>query len=420
LVRVGAFLDCVKFEIALRRRMGRAPSSASAKAKTPFGKARKTAEGGKPRARGKAKVDAPAPIGTELALGSSDLRVAALLRQREQLLRKIAAKDRERARLLKASEELSHALQMELPPILRRQLMIGEQLQQLFKAILETRLSRAARRSVREVYASLQREGLIPRSDGPRDDTDDDEESGPGARGREWGDDDDAPQHPSAGHGGAWATEAESDDAVPSGDALRTTFRRVAARVHPDRVQSEAEKRTRTELMKELTRAYEAGDLARLLEIEESFSGSNSTLNSEVAWSDARLTGLERVVLDLTAQLRGLTTKVRALRRDSPLEELTGVRPRSRAHQAELLAEFVERARAELHLAENTLSFVQSFASGQISLAQFLAGPVARGRTREADMDDLLDALLGDLEAVHGARQARRGGSARGRGAKQR
>lgn len=355
---------------------------------------------------------AEAVNGNELAVGSPDLRVAALLRERDQLLRKIAAKDRERGRLQQSSEELSRTLRSELPPIFARQQQISAELKKLFEELLSRQLSRSARRSVRSVFDSLRGSGFI--ADDLDEELDDEAEEAfqhaqRTGRGRA---DRDEREHQSASHGGSWAHaehNAKGGSGVQSGDALRSNFRRIAAALHPDRVQSEAAKRARTELMKALTHAYEAGDLAGLLQIEERWlssegakeqadgdSGPQSGSADVGAWGAARVRGLERLVADLGSQLRAVNAEIRNLRRESPLADLTGVRPRSRAHQAELLADFVGRANSELKLAERMLTFVQSFAVGEISLVEFMAGPPRVGR--DSDVEDLVDLLMGELD----------------------
>ena len=68
------------------------------------------------------------------------------------------------------------------------------------------------------------------------------------------------------------------------GQSVRGVFRKLAEALHPDKVQAEEEKRWRTEVMKEITRAYQDGDLARLLELERTWmvSGQMAFASEEV------------------------------------------------------------------------------------------------------------------------------------------
>ncbi|MHC5829381.1 MAG: J domain-containing protein, partial [Nostoc sp.] len=49
---------------------------------------------------------------------------------------------------------------------------------------------------------------------------------------------------------------------------IRQTFLRLAEIFHPDKVKDSETQRYHTEIMKEINKAYQEGDLARLLEIE--------------------------------------------------------------------------------------------------------------------------------------------------------
>src|SRR5690606_36574923 len=52
---------------------------------------------------------------------------------------------------------------------------------------------------------------------------------------------------------------------------LRALFRKLAVALHPDKVQDAKERETLTSVLKEVTRAYESGDVARLVEIDRTW-----------------------------------------------------------------------------------------------------------------------------------------------------
>ena len=61
--------------------------------------------------------------------------------------------------------------------------------------------------------------------------------------------------------------EARADEL--DSHALRTVFRRLASKLHPDRESDAGEHQRKTELMQELNAAYAAGDLLRVLELQQ-------------------------------------------------------------------------------------------------------------------------------------------------------
>ncbi|HXK17794.1 MAG TPA: J domain-containing protein, partial [Polyangiaceae bacterium] len=79
--------------------------------------------------------------------------------------------------------------------------------------------------------------------------------------------------------------------------SLRDIFRNLARAVHPDRAGHDGERARRTEVMKEVTRAYEEGDLARLIEIESTWHGQQAP--TEAGDSEARCRELERINREL-------------------------------------------------------------------------------------------------------------------------
>ncbi|MDD1475162.1 J domain-containing protein, partial [Dolichospermum sp. ST_sed4] len=82
--------------------------------------------------------------------------------------------------------------------------------------------------------------------------------------------------------------EAEQDSESPTvartdeSRKIRQTFLRLAEIFHPDKVKDNETQMTHTEIMKEINKAYQDGDLARLLEIERKYEvGETIDNNSE-------------------------------------------------------------------------------------------------------------------------------------------
>jgi hypothetical protein len=127
--------------------------------------------------------------------------------------------------------------------------------------------------------------------------------------------------------------------------------------------------------MKELTRAYEDGDLARLLAFEEAWNTAASTPSSDL---EQRCQHLEQTNRELRAQLRTLDRELRDLRR-SPLADLPPI---------ELI---VAAAEAEIEDLEITRDFIRDFRDGKISLRRFVEGPEVMVADEIAELERYFD-----------------------------
>ena len=173
--------------------------------------------------------------------------------------------------------------------------------------------------------------------------------------------------------------------------AIRGLFRRLAEALHPDRVQDEQDKATRTEVMKQIAVAYHAGDFARLVEIERTWATSGAPLATDDEGElERRLAAMERANEELRKQLRAIDRDLR-LRRNSGEGQLArNLKRRRDAGQETSVTGEVEQ---DLQGLRRMLEFVRSFRDGQISLAKFLDGPDAKEEAGDAEMLEALAAL---------------------------
>jgi hypothetical protein len=155
---------------------------------------------------------------------------------------------------------------------------------------------------------------------------------------------------------------------------LRSLFKRLVAALHPDKVRDETEKAERTLVMKDATRAFEAGDVARLIELERSFLAS-VPIGDDPADLVREAGQVARANTELRRQLRALTAEHKQLKLSTPfrIEVPAGDGARARAF-AELERRLAgsQREVDEFRLLRD---FVRRFATGGMGLAQFLVGP---------------------------------------------
>ena len=320
-------------------------------------------------------------------------RLAALLRANQYLLGKIKSKRQNLARLVEKLQTTATTALGRLQPLFQEMEQLDQQGHALFAELLSRkRQPRGVVRDIRDIYQELQRTGVLSFRSPARANRKSVAESGDPIPDFGW--EDSAPRSP---HGEGGVSARRPDDGA-IGQSVRGLFRKLAEALHPDKVQVEEEKERRTEVMKEVTRAYQDGDLARLLELERAWmvGGQMSFARDEVDEFERRLATEERTNEALGAQLDQLTWELKDLRR-SPQAELFSHAERAAKGTGMTPVEWmVQDASAQLEHLRKHIDFVTSFRDGRIELDEFLAGPAFLHDPEDSE-EDLLMNLLIDL-----------------------
>lgn len=295
------------------------------------------------------------------------------MREHELLLAKIKRKKKnlakEKARLDELQLDLFQA-RSRLEPLMEQWRTAKQEVHQLFASLLTSqRLKRNDRRLVQQLYEDLQESGLIDAAAGPAPDDaqDDDVFAGPQ-------DDDQAPW-------GAELPPPRTPDSVAAAKrptngagALRDIFRRLAVAIHPDRGQSNEDCDARTEAMKEVTRAYEEGDLARLLELEKALLAAGGMLVAGQDESERRCASLERTNGELRHQLEELGREYWAFRQSEPLSATRQLGLGGRGGGG-IASAMMAGLQDDLDHLRQLRDAGRAFMEGKITLDEFLAGP---------------------------------------------
>jgi hypothetical protein len=290
-------------------------------------------------------------------------RRCAAEREHERLLNEIRKKKAAREVSESTARDAARALDARLGPLRDALRAVVAEVQAIFSSLLgaDSRLSRRDRVRVRRAYGHL-----LPERDGT-------EEADPT----------EAERPPCGGAPGA-------RHAAPEGDAgysapkpkdqgpclLRSLFRKLAIALHPDKEQDPRQRATLTSVMKEVTRAYEIGDVARLVELERSWLAA--PVPCEPDQDVERGTQLLlQANQELRRQLRALNAEVKSLRDSVAVAfgPARGPRGRSAGEGAQdwLLSE-LERELMEM---QSLRDFARAFLNGDVSLSEFLLGPPA-------------------------------------------
>jgi hypothetical protein len=307
----------------------------------------------------------------------AQVKLETLQKEHDRLLREIARKRASRDATERLARDAASALESRAAPLRAALASTLTELQSLFGALLgaESRLKKRDKARVRRVYLQLFPE-LGAHSDVFGDDAGanaDDPETGrhegaprsgrsPGERSR---------RDPMAGDAGYSAVKPGGNGA----GTLRALFRRLAVALHPDKVRDDSQCAALTAVMKEVTCAYESGDLARLLELERTWLASVPCAERDADEDLARRTAdLLRANTELRRQLRGLSAELKDLKQTIP-----GAGDRRGARGpidfGVVADQIVEELRAELTRLEALREFAASFLRGDLTIEEFLMGP---------------------------------------------
>jgi hypothetical protein len=346
--------------------------------------------------------------GAETALAihksAAQLRFESLQHEHERLLREITKKRASRAVVEEQARDANSALAAKLMPLREAFSVTLGQLKTIFTGLLgpHSHLNKRDKARVRRVYAKI-----LPdlAQDGERPDASnagwDDSDAGRAA----W----EGAGNEAADDGSEAGYSAHKPDEKKAG-VLRSLFRKLAVALHPDKVQDPVERAALTSVMKEVTHAYESGDVARLVEIERTWLAQSPVPERELDVA-RRIGELLAANKELRRQLRALTAELKELKQSVPgiAPARRGARKSSPRSEVDEMIEQMERELGELRTLRD---FAQSFADGEIGVAEFMLGPVVPGEEGEDPFEQMLAEVL---EAMADAPRSRNASSGRRR-----
>lgn len=324
------------------------------------------------RRRTKSSASLPAAAAAALAPHAAQERAQELAKERARLLREVQKKQRQVEQVQLRTREAADQAMARMAPIVSRQRALVQELTALFDELLDGgRAPARARRQLERLRRSLEQQGLLePRFDESQLDADEDD-----IFGRRDASDDawESPPRPGAERTPRAEEPREVAGATQVGQqrrSLRDIFRSLARAIHPDQARQEDERQRRTEVMKQVTRAYEDGDLARLVELESAWQ-SDQTLSGS-GDPELRCLELTRLNRELLDQLREVTRQLRDAKRELLEVELTYPS-----------VELVALASLELDDVEGICELLRRFRDGKISISDLTDGPLPRPRRRK-------------------------------------
>ena len=148
-------------------------------------------------------------------------------------------------------------------------------------------------------------------------------------------------------HSAVQSEAAEASDFTPSAE-LKSVYREVAKRVHPDLATDEADRRNRERFMKEANRAYEQGDVDEMRKILDEYESSPETVKGTGVAAD--LVRVIRQVKQIRSRLAQIELEIASLV-DSDIAKLKAKAEAASAKGLDLLAEMAEDVKSRVDVA---------------------------------------------------------------------
>jgi hypothetical protein len=347
----------------------------------------------------KARSSFPHIKTTTLALSSIHIRLETIEKEHQWLLKQIKRKQTELNNFVEQMRSLATDIFRRSSPSLQKLAELDQEIHRLFEEIFATRkFNKKTKKDVEVIYRNLQMAGIISVKRGNNEDdieldhlfeVDDNENFSSQAPSEE----NERDRETQSGIG--FAPESKSDVSRN----IRQAFLRLAEIFHPDKVTDGETQMRHTEIMKEINKAYQEGDLARLLEIEKQHLAGESIESSSEDDLTRRCNRLEQENEFLTTQYENLKQELRLIKH-SPEGAMVSDCRKANREGIDLISQMLEQVESELEAISNIRNFVKDFREQKISIREFLYGPPILRQKNQEMMEDILEQMLEDLEKV--------------------
>ncbi|MGB3758795.1 MAG: J domain-containing protein, partial [Rivularia sp. (in: cyanobacteria)] len=337
---------------------------------------------------------------TSLALSSFHIRLETLEKEHQWLLKQIKKKRTEQQNFLEQMRAVATEIHSRCTPCFQKMASLDEEIHSLFDEIFTARkLGKQTRKNIEQVYHSLQVAGIISvklssiENDFPEDFFEAEEESDFSDSRNE---NTDRYQDSEQGYQETQPDFSSASRATGS-KKIRQTFLRLAEIFHPDKVKDSDIQMHHTEIMKEINKAYQEGDLAKLLEIERLHQVEESfSINSEDDLT-RQCNKLEQHNEFLKTQYENLKSELRLAKNTNEGQMVSGYR-KAVKEGIDPISQTVEQVESEIEVISSICNFVKDFRDKKITIKQFLGGPPILQQRNQEIIDELFEEMLGKFE----------------------
>ena len=344
----------------------------------------------------RSQISYPSVASSNKSLGLSSFheRHRILEDEHQWLLKQIKRKRSELKNFLDQMRSIATQVFQQATPLSQKMIALDAEIHQLFEEILTTRkFGKKSRQDIISVYNSLQFMGILSTKFDDDDELDEvfRDSSADGFNpepGADFSNHDKNNHHFREEHSDNFFEETQRKS--PESRQIRQTFLKLAAMFHPDKVTDQETQMHHNEIMKEVNRAYQEGDIARLLEIEKQHH-----LQEEIDLKKTTKSEIERLCLQrekdnqlLKKQYENIKRELR-IARNTPEGEIVKDYRAYRKQGIDAVAEMILELESRVQQIENIRNFVQDFHDKKMTIKEFLRGPSAE--------EEILDMILNQL-----------------------
>jgi chaperonin cofactor prefoldin len=333
---------------------------------------------------------------TPLALSQLHIRLQFLEKEHQSILKQIKRKRTELNNFVEQTRTFATEIFHKASPSFQKMAELDQEIHALFDEIFTTRkFGKQTLKNIEAVYLNLQLTGIIslkpgrkqfdPDSDESFDNPDTDSDfSGETAEGRH--------QNWQAQESG----ESQSVGRTEDKRKIRETFLRLAEIFHPDKVKDSETQRYHTEIMKSINKAYQEGDLAKLLEIERIQQVGEVIDNNSEDDLTRKCRTLEQQNQILLTQYENLKRELR-LAKNTPEGTMVYDSRKAAKKGIDSMALMVNTIESQINVVSQIRDFVKGFREQKITIKEFLGGPPTLHSLDEEIMEDILEQMLSEL-----------------------
>ncbi|MCV3213291.1 J domain-containing protein [Plectonema radiosum NIES-515] len=331
------------------------------------------------------------PTATTLAPSTVHIRLEGLETQHQRLLTQIKKKRTEVNNFVEQMRSFATQIYQRTTPKVKKINAIDEEIHTLFNEILtKKKLAKQTKHKIAQIYHNLQVAGIISEKD-DEEDTEFDELF-------EFNEQENEIPHGHRQQQYQPQPELESPSAARTDESkkIRSYFLRLAEIFHPDKATDSETQMRHTEIMKEINKAYQEGDLARLLEIEKKHEvGEVIDSNSE--------DDLTRKCIRLEQQNEFLQTQYETLKKElrsfkkTPEGAMVSECKKVKKKGFDPIDEISLQIESQIEIISEIRDYVKDFHSAKMTIKEFLCGPAVLRSKNQSMIEDFLDQILEEM-----------------------
>ncbi|CEJ44897.1 Uncharacterized protein apha_01636 [Umezakia ovalisporum] len=349
----------------------------------------------------KSRASSQSSTTTSLALSSIHIRVQTLDEEHQRLLKQIKKKRTELTNFVEQMRTVSADILQRCHPQFQQLIDIDREIHTLFDEILTRRkFGKQSKKDIEAIYYQLQVARIITtksKNQPEEQDTEleeiletNQEEDDFSARYRKRHYQyQQAPQDLDSRNGN------KSDNARN----IRHIFLSLAEIFHPDKVKDGETQMVYTEIMKEINKAYQEGDLARLLEIEQQYQGRQAIDINNADDLTRQCMRIEQQNEILKNQYEKLKEELRLVK-NTPEGAIVSDCRKAARHGVDAIGSMLEQVESEIKIITAIRDFVRDFREHKITIQEFFSGPTVLHHINQDIMDDTFDKIFVEMGEV--------------------